>query len=252
MDQALVLRGEDHVHEDDREDECGDEFGEGPLQLAPAPGDRGGVARRQPEPRRRLLQGLQPVCEAVARSDGSPQAHLPLPVEPVDARRRLGALEGHDVVEAHRRPVSPRDEQARDPVRPHPVPLVEPQRDIVVLVRGRIEEARHSLVASDHQAHGRGDVLGIDAEIGGPRAVDHDPELRLVELERRVGVDDAELRRHVAELLRGLRQRPQVRAAQHEVDVPVPAADVEALRVPHRRADIGELAQPSADLLTER
>ena len=60
----------------------------------------------------------------------------------------------------------------------------------------------------------------VDAEVGGALAVDLDAQLRLVELERSVGVHDAaDLLGAVAQLLGVGDELFQVRAAQHEVDV---------------------------------
>ena len=77
--------------------------------------------------------------------------------------------------------------------------LDQAQLHVVVLVDRCVAEARDLVVAADHQAQRRGDVLGAHAEVGGALAVDLHAQLGLVELERGVGVDDA------AELLRARR-----------------------------------------------
>jgi hypothetical protein len=41
---------------------------------------------------------------------------------------------------------------------------------------------RNAVVAADHEPHRQGDVLDVDAEVGGAIAVDHDPELGLSSL----------------------------------------------------------------------
>ena len=88
-------------------------------------------------------------------------------------------------------------------------------------------KTRNALIAADHQAHGRGDVISRDAEVGSTRPVDLDAQLRLVELQGGVGVNDAQLRRFLAQNLGVLRQHFQVGAAQVEVNIKVAAADVE-------------------------
>ena len=55
-----------------------------------------------------------------------------------------------------------------------------------------VAEAGDAIVAADHDAQGVGDVLGVHAEIGGALAVDLDAQLGLVELERGVGVQQAQ------------------------------------------------------------
>ena len=82
----------------------------------------------------------------------------------------------------------------------------------------RVAEARDLVVAADHQAQRRGDVLRVDAEVGRALAVDLHAQLGLVQLERGVGIDDAELRRALAQLLGVLGERLEVRPADGEVD----------------------------------
>ena len=126
------------------------------------------------------------------------------------------------------------------------VVLGQAELHVVVLADERVAEAADLLVAADHQAQRRADVAGVDAEVGGALAVDVDAELGLVELERRVGVDDAadlagaDLSRSC---LAVLGERVEVRAADDEVDVEVAAADVERREVAELRAEVLELAR---------
>ena len=69
VDQALELRRQDHVHEDDRQQERPEELVEGALQLAAAAGDRDGVRRRQVHLARPGAQRLEAVGQGVARRD---------------------------------------------------------------------------------------------------------------------------------------------------------------------------------------
>ena len=113
MDQALELRRQDHVHEDDRQHEGPEELAEGALQLAAAAGDGRRVGGRQVHLVDRLLQRLEPVGQRVAGRDAGAQAHLPLAVQAVDAGGRGLLVEGDEVAEldrACRR--RPRDEEA--------------------------------------------------------------------------------------------------------------------------------------------
>ena len=73
------------------------------------------------------------------------------------------------------------------------VGLGEAELDVVVLAGDGVAEAGDLFIAADHQAQGRADVLGVDAEVRRPGAVDADAKLRLAELEGGVGVGDAEL-----------------------------------------------------------
>jgi hypothetical protein len=119
------------------------------------------------------------------------------------------------------------------------IAVLEAHLDVVVLVDRRVDEPGHPVVAADHEPHRHRDVLDVDAEVGGPVAVDHDAELRLVELERRVGVGDAAHLEHArAQLLGRVAQRLEVRPADVEVDVDGRAAQVEGGRVPDGDAEV--------------
>ncbi len=112
----------------------------------------------------------------------------------------------------------------------------------------RVAEPRHLLVPAHHQPDRRADALGVDAQVGRAGAVDLDPQLRLVELQRRVGLHDAErlLASHHAARVR--RKRDQVRPAEDEVDVPGPAADVEPADVPGGSPQVGVFPHPGPGL----
>ncbi len=112
-------------------------------------------------------------------------------------------------------------------------------------------EARDLLVAADHDAQGVGDVRGVDAEVGGALAVDLDAQLRLVELERGVGVHDAaDLLGAVAQVFGVGDELFELRAAQDEVDVEAAArAEVERRRVADADAQRRVLAHAPPDLL---
>jgi hypothetical protein len=107
------------------------------------------------------------------------------------------------------------------------VRLAQAELDVVVLADQRVAEARDFLFAADHEAQGGADVLGVDAEVGRPGAVDADAELGLLELEGGVGVGDAQLLGALAEGLGVLGQLRQLGAADRVVDLEAAAADVE-------------------------
>ncbi len=112
---------------------------------------------------------------------------------------------------------------------------------VVVLADDGIAEAGDLLIAADHQPQGRGDVLRLDAEIGGAGAIDARAQLRLVQLQRRLGVDDAEVFGLGRQRLGVLGQLFELGPANREVDLAIAAADVERLQVADADAQVAEL-----------
>ena len=130
-------------------------------------------------------------------------------------------------------------------------PLVEPQLHVVVLVHRSVAEARDLLVAADHEAQRLRDVLGVDAQVGGALAVDLDAQLRLVELERGVGVERCPAPAHRPAQLLGVARasvsRSGPRSTKSMSKLPPPMLNACALRTAVRRSR--KLAQAPADLL---
>ena len=191
VDRALELRGEDHVHEDDREQEGPDELVERALKLAPLAGDGRRVGGGHVHLGGGAAERLDAVGHRVAGRDRGAQGDLALAVEAVDARGRVLAPETDEVVETYQPAARRGDEEAAERARVVAVALGEPEFNVVGFGDRGVVEARHLVVAADHDAKAVGDVLRVDAEGGGAVAVNLDSQLRLVELERGVRVDDA-------------------------------------------------------------
>ena len=254
VDEAFELRGENHVHEGEREHEDPQELGEGLLHLLRLAGDEGRVGRRQVHRRHLALDRVDPVRLAEARGDACAQAHLALPVRAVDARGRGRAHNLHEVVEAHEaaarrqphlggragggvgRQGVARHVEARDHRQVVAVGVEQPHRHVVVIVDVVVVEARDLIITAHHQAQRRRDLLGVHAQVGGARAVDDDTQLRLVELQSTVDVRDAaQLTRPELQGFAVLGELLEVGTAQGEIDVEGATADVEPRDVSNLR-----------------
>ena len=233
MNEAFELRREDDVHQNDRQQKRPEKFVKGGFQFPRAAGDARRVTGRQAHLLHFGAQGGDAVGLGVTGRDRGAQADLPLPVEPVNARGGLRRHELHDIVEAREAAVLARHEQPRDGGRVVAIVRLQSHLHVVILVHGFVAEARDAIVAADHDAQRAGDVLGIHAQIGGALAVDLDAQLRLVELERGIGVLQSQLRRFLAQLLGILEQHVEVRPEQREINVEVRAAADEGLRIAH-------------------
>src|SRR5262249_3526685 len=77
----------------------------------------------------------------------------------------------------------------------------EPQQHLELIVA--VLELRYFLAAHE-RPQAVGERVDVDAEIGGARAVDIDPKLRLRRLEIRVDIDDARYRAHLVHQLDGV------------------------------------------------
>ncbi len=244
MDDALELRSEDHVHEDDGEQQRPDELPIGAGELAAAAGDGGGVGRRQVHLLYRLAQRFQPVRQRKARPHGRSQAHLALPVHAVDAGGRDLLFQGDEIAELVELAAAAGDEEGEDRSRIVAHAVGQSELDVVVVVDPGVVEAGNLIVAAHHQAQGVGDVGHVDSQVGGAVAVHYHSQLGPVELQGDVGVDDAaQLFGFLTKLVGVAGERLQVRTAQHEVDVPAAAADIEGGHVAHAAAQRGRPPQ---------
>ena len=215
----------------------------------PRPESARGVGGGQVHRRHRGAQRLQPVGHREPGRHRGPEANLALPVETVDPRGARHPLDPRHAFELHHPSALPRDHEPPDRPGVGPVLLAEPELHFVVLVVGGILEARDLLVPADQEPDRRADPLRVDAKVRGAGPVDLDPQLGLVEPERRVGVKKPEGFLAVAQALRVCRKRVEVRSPENEVDIEGSAADVESDDVPDRDAKIAILAESPAHLL---
>ncbi len=178
-----------------------------------------------------LLQRLHAVRLRETRADVGAHVHLPLAVLPVDARRAFRVHDAHDVVEPDQLAGVARHQQPAQLRRVVAIGLGQPQLDVVVVVDARVAEARDLVVAAYHDAQRRGDVLRVHAEVGRAVAVDLHLQLGLVQPQRGVRIDDADLGRLQSKALAIVGQRRQLRTANGQVEVAAAAAQVERLDV---------------------
>src|SRR5919106_433631 len=220
------------------------------TRIPGAAGHRGGVGRRQVHLAHGRPQGLDAIRLAVPRRDRRAQADLSLPIRAVDPGRGDAALDLDQVVEPDETAALPGDVEPRDGARAIPIDVRQANVDVIVLADAGIAEARDLLLPAHADAEGGGDLRRVHAEVRRARPIDPDEQLRLLELERGIRVEDAaELDGSAAEALPVFRQRLEVGPAQDEVDLEATAADVERGRVAHGEPEIAELAQPAPDLL---
>jgi len=205
---------------------------------APAPGPRRWWCSRAAGPSRgRPGAGLDAVGLREPRGHLRAQAHLPLTVQAIDARRRLGPLDGDEVVEPHQPSVTGGNQQTRDGGGSSRSGL-QAQADVVLLAHRRIAEA-----ASPRDRRPPSRAAPRRWPPGPPRgrrpgAVDPDPKLGLVQLERRVGVLEPELRRPLPQTVGVGCQRRQLRprSTKSISQLPPPMLNDGALRTEVRRS----------------
>ena len=180
MHQAFELRGQDHIHEDDREQERPEKLAKRRIQLAPPSRDPRCVSRRKIQVLRFSPQRLQSISQRITRRDGCAHTHLPLPVQAIDARCGIRRHECDKIVQSNQPPIRPGHEKARDFSGSIPLPFLQPQLHFIRVVHSRIVKAGHTLVPAHHDAQGCRNVFGIHAQRSRPVPVYHHAKLRLV------------------------------------------------------------------------
>ena len=248
VDDALELRRQDHVHEDHRQRERPQELHERLLEFLAAPADRHGVAGRQVHLGRCASNRGKAVGQGEAGRDVAAHARVALPVQPIHARRAGGLLDGDQVVEANQAAVARGHEQPADRRDVPAIAIAQAQLHVVVVVDRHVAVAGDLVVAADQQAQGCGDVLGVHVEIGGSLTVDLHTQFGTIELERGVGVDDAEVGRLLAQFLGESREVLEHGPLDRDVDFGRAAAEVEGLHVARAAPQIRELAHDLAHL----
>ena len=183
VDEALVLRGEDHVHEHDRQREGPEELAEGAFEFPAAAGHLVGVFGGYVQFINGLAEGREAIGLGIAlsRCNSRAQGHHTLAVEAVDAGCGHAGDDLDDIVEADECAGTGRDEQSSEVLAAAAVGGFKAELDVVVVVDLGVAEARDTRVAADKDAEGGGDVGGFDVEGGGARPVDLDAKLGLVE-----------------------------------------------------------------------
>ena len=190
MNDALELRSENHVHESNRQKERPDEFHQSAFHLAASSGDGSRIRCRHVHVRRCFPQRVESVRQGVTRRHRGPQRNNPLPINPVDSRWTSVFFDRHQIVEAHQTAARRGHVETRDGRRIAAIAIAQAQLDVVVFIHRRVAEARDLVVAANHQTQGIRNVGRVDAEISGARAINVDAQLRLVQFQRRVGIDN--------------------------------------------------------------
>ena len=150
MNRALVVGGEDHVHEDDGEEKGPDELVEGALQLAAAAGDFGGVGWREVHLVHRFAQGLDAVGQGIAGADGCAKRDHALAIEAVDARRTVGQVDAGEIAKLDQPAATAGQIEIVDGGGIVAARFGKADLHVVVIVDGRIAEARDLIVAANH------------------------------------------------------------------------------------------------------
>lgn len=249
VDEAFVLGGEDHVHEDYGEEEGPEEFGEGAFEFAAFTGDAGGVFGGQVHFGGGLAEGDEPVGEGVTGGDGAAEADLALSVDAIDAGGGDAGDEFDDVIESDEAAFASGDVEAGDGFLVIAGAFGEAELDIIGGVDAGVIEAGDLLVAADHDAEGGGDVLGIDAEVGGAGAVDFGTEFGFIEFEGDIGVEEAEVGGLEAEVFGVFAEFFEFGAEDGEVDFGAGAAGTDGgAHSADGDAEVGEVAELLSDL----
>src|SRR5206468_10216215 len=111
-----------------------------------------------------------------------------LAVHPVDLRRPQVLAHAHQVAEAHELARARAHGQVVDVLGRAPLARFGAQPDVVLLVAFLVLGDR---LAGDVGLHGGGDVLHVDAQVGGLVTVDQEAQLGRAHGERGVDVDQA-------------------------------------------------------------
>ncbi len=187
VDEAVELRRQHHVDEDDREHQRDGEVARRFRERARAAAEHRLVAGLEVQ-----LLDLDPrvgqhLAERHALQVGVDR-DLPLAVVAIDRRRAEVALELRDVADLDHLAAVPAATSRSPIVGGRPERLVEPQQHLELVVA--VLELRHFL-AADQRAQVVGERVDVDAEVSRARAVDVDSQLGLGRLEVGVDVDDA-------------------------------------------------------------
>ena len=188
MQPRFELRRENQIHEDERQQEREDEVLCRAPELARASGEAAAVLAARPHLRElglnrlldgRLRRGRQQIAE---------HRDLSLPREPADVRRRRRRREVGHVVERHAAEPRRGHRQAPDPFLRRSIAFLRPQMNLVLFAAFEI---RRHLIAADQQPERFGGIGDLYAHVRRLGAIHVDRQLRLADVERRVGVDDA-------------------------------------------------------------
>src|SRR5690606_13959258 len=116
---------------------------------------------------------------------------IPAAIKPVDSRRAERLLNTSNVGKLDQSAAFTGQKQAGNLVWPLTILRQQAKPDIIILVGFDVPETADFLVAADHEANSRADVLAGDAQRRCTIPVDPDAQLRFIEFKCGVDVDDA-------------------------------------------------------------
>ena len=126
-----------------------------------------------------------------SRARPSPQTHLSLAIQPVDSRRCLGRDDLDQIVEPRERPILTRDVQSRDGGGVISLSLGQAELYIIILIYRLVTETRDPLVTAHHNPQRAWRCPRWPTPRSAARvAIDFNPQLRLVEPQRRIGIEN--------------------------------------------------------------
>ena len=149
-----------------------------------------------------------------------------------DSLAHLGMREEHGdrIVRrhAHQPRAGGRHVESRDGRRISSILLRKPKLNIIVFIHRRVAKARDLIVTAHHQPQSRSNIRSINSQIRRPIAIDVYPQLRFIELQSRVRINDAaDCFGFFPQRVRIFRQRLQLRSAKYEIDIKVAAPNIE-------------------------
>ncbi len=109
----------------------------------------------------------------------------------------------------------------------------QPQLHVVVVIDGGVPEPGDLRIAANHDAQRSGNVLRLHLQVRRALAIDPYLELRLVQPQRGVGINDPEVWSHQAQLLGVLGQGFEFRPANGQIQLRPAGAKIDGLDVAH-------------------
>ena len=188
MDEALELRGEHHVHENEGKQKRHQEAAHHAPELLGLAQQARFVLGGQPKSQHHFVGLVDGITDGGSLQVGR-DGHRPLPVDAIDLGWSARLDDARHVVEPRQADLRRSHVESGNDVRAVAVVAVDPQADLIkivaLLVLGDV------FLAADHGAQTVGDVLNLDSEILGAVAVDAHPQFGLGEGQGGVDVDDS-------------------------------------------------------------
>src|SRR6185369_6358624 len=151
MDSTFKLRREDHVHEEDREDECPDELGKSSFKFPCPTRNTRGVSRWQIHFARRFAQCIDSVSQCKARSYRSANRDLAFAIESINSRGTCVASDLDQVVEPDKPTARGRYVQTTDCADVVAIMFSQSELHVVIFIRLIISIPGSLFLPANHQ-----------------------------------------------------------------------------------------------------